>query len=88
VARCHCFVPVVLDVRFGRFRCVVGCVMGVTLRGVRMVSGLVVVTRLVMPGGLTMVVRGVFVVLGGFQMMLRCLLRHGCLQIVADCTTA
>ncbi len=87
MARCHCLVPVVFNVRFRRFRCVVVSMMRVPLRGVRMVSGLVVVTRLVMPGGFTMMVRGVFMVLGGFQVMLRCLLGHGCLQIVADCTT-
>ncbi len=74
MARCLRLVPVVFDVRLRRFRCVVGSVMRVSLRGVCMVSGLVVVARLVMPGGLTMVVRGVLVVLGGFQMMLRCLL--------------
>jgi hypothetical protein len=80
-------VPVVLDVRLCRFRCVVGCMMRVSLRGVRMVSGLVVVTRLVMLGSLTMVVSGVLVVLGGLKVMLRCLFGHGCLPIVADCTT-
>ena len=74
MARCLRFVPVVFNVQFCRFRCVVGGVMRVTIGCVRVVSGGLVVARLVMPGGFTMMGRCVLVVLCGLEMMLRCLL--------------
>jgi hypothetical protein len=49
-------------------------VMRVSIGRMRMVSGGLVVARLMMPGGFTMMGRGVLMVLCGLEMMLRCLL--------------
>jgi hypothetical protein len=65
--------PVVLDVQFGGFGGVMGGVVRVSLRRVRVVSGRLVVPSLVVLSGLVMVLRGVLVVLGRFTMMLCCL---------------
>ena len=67
---------VVLDVQFGGFGGVVGCVVRVSLRGVGVVSGCLVITSLVMPGGFAMVHRRVLVVFRCFVMVLCCLSRH------------
>jgi len=55
----------VLDVQLRRFRCVMGSVVRVSICRVCMVSGCLMVTRLVMAGGFTMVGRRVLVVLRG-----------------------
>jgi hypothetical protein len=67
-------VSVVLDVQFRCFGGVMGGMVCVALRRVRMVSGGLVVTRLVMPGGFAMVLRRMLVVFGCFDVVLRCLL--------------
>lgn len=72
--RCLRLVSMVLDVQLRRFGCVMGGVVRVAICRVRVVSGGLVVTRLVMPGGFTMVGRRVLVMLRGFEMMLCCLL--------------
>jgi len=64
----------VFDMELGRFGCVMGGVVGVSVGCVRMVSGCLMVACFVMPGGFTMVGRRVLVVLGGFEVMLCCLL--------------
>jgi len=74
----------VLNVQLRRFGCVMGGVVRVAICRMRMVSGCLMVARLVMPGGFTMMSCRVFMVLRGFEVMLCCLLRHGCLQIVAE----
>ena len=63
----------VLDVQFGRFGCMMGCVMQVSLRQVRVVSGCLVVTSLMKPGGFAMVLSRMLVVLRCFDVMFRCL---------------
>ena len=65
---------VVFDVELGRFGCVMSGVVGVSVGRVGMVSGCLMVARFVMPGGFTMVGRRALVVLGGFEVMLCCLL--------------
>ena len=64
----------VLDVQLRRFGCVMGGVVRVSVCRVRMMGGCLMVTRFVMPCGFTMVGCRVLVVLGGFEMVLRCLL--------------
>jgi hypothetical protein len=64
----------VLDVELGRFGCVMGGVVRVSVGRVRMVSGCLMVARFIMPGGFPMVGRRVVVVFGGFEVMLCCLL--------------
>ncbi len=71
--RRHCFVPVVLDMQFRRFLCVIGCVVQMSLCRVRVVSGCLMVTLFVMTGGFTMVICRKFVVFRCFAMVLRCL---------------
>jgi hypothetical protein len=66
-------VSVVLNVEFGRFGGVMGCVVGVPLRRVGVVGGCLVVTRLMMPGGFQMVLRRVLVVFRCLNMVLCCL---------------
>lgn len=73
-----------LDVQFGGFGGVVRGVMQVALRRVRVVCGDLVVTCLMVPSGFAMVLGCLLVVLRGFEMMLCCLFRHGCLQVVAE----
>jgi hypothetical protein len=51
------------------------------LRHLRMVTGLVVVTGLVMLGRRFVMRCGVFVVFGSFAVMFRSLFRHGCLRV-------
>jgi hypothetical protein len=63
----------VLNVQFCRFSGVVVCVVCVPRRRVRVVSGCLVITSLMMPGGLTMVLRRVLVVFRCLVMVLRCL---------------
>jgi hypothetical protein len=63
----------VLDVQFRRFLGVMGCVVRMPLRCVRMVSGCLMITRLMMPGGFAMVVRRVLMVFRRLEMVLRCL---------------
>ena len=63
----------VLNVQFGRFGGVMGCVMRMPLRRVCVVSGCLVVTRLMVPGGFAMVLGRVLVVLCCFDVVLRCL---------------
>jgi hypothetical protein len=74
VAGCLGFVSVVFDVQLRRFGGVMGGVVRVTIGRVGVVSGCLMVARLVMPGGFTMVGRRVLVVLSGFEVMLCCLL--------------
>ena len=74
MARCLGFLSVVLDVQFRRFRCVMGGVVGMAVCRVRMMGGCQMVTRLVVPCGFPMMSCRVLVVLGGAEMMLRCLL--------------
>jgi len=49
------------------------CLLQVSLRQVRVVSGCLAVTSLVMPGGFAMVLRRLLVVLRCFDVVLRCL---------------
>jgi hypothetical protein len=63
----------VLGVEFCGFRGVMGCVVRVPLRRVGMVSGCLVVTRLMMPGGFPMVVRRVLMMFCCLTMVLCCL---------------
>ncbi len=49
------------------------CVMQVSLRQVRVVSGCLVVTSLMKPGGFAMVLSRMLVVLRCFDVMFRCL---------------
>ncbi len=63
----------VLNVQFGRFGGVMGGVVGVPLRRVRVVSGCLVVTSLMMPGGFAMVLRRLLMVFRCFDMVLCCL---------------
>jgi hypothetical protein len=66
-------VPVVLNVQFGRFRGVVGCVVRVPLCRVRVVRGLFVVALFVMACGFAMMVRRQLMMFRCLVMMLRCL---------------
>ena len=66
----------VFDVQFRCFRRVVGCVVGVALRRVRVVSGRLVVAMLVVSCRIAMVLGRKFVMLGSLVVMLRRLLRH------------
>ena len=67
----------VLDVQHCCFTGVMGCVMCVSIRRVRMVSGCLVVHGLMMPSGFAMVLRRVLVVLRCFDVVLCCLFGHG-----------
>jgi hypothetical protein len=66
-------VPMVLHVQFGGFGGVMGGMVQVSLRGVRVVSRCVVVAFFMMPGRLAMVVRRQLMVLCCLVMVLRCL---------------
>ena len=68
------FVPVVLDVGFSRFCGVVGGVVRVAIRRVRVVSGRLVVACFMMLCRFAMVVCRMLVMLRGLHMMLSCLL--------------
>ncbi len=68
-----CLVPMVLGVQFGGFLSVMSCVVCVSLRRVGVVSGCLVVTSLMMPGGFVMVLRRVLMVFRCFAMVLCCL---------------
>lgn len=72
----HRFVPVVLNVGFGCLGGVVGGVVQVALRRVRVVGGRLVVAGFMMLGGFAMVRRRMLVVFGCLKMVLRCLFRH------------
>jgi hypothetical protein len=63
----------VLGVQFGGFLSVMSCVVCVSLRRVGVVSGCLVVTSLMMPGGFVMVLRRVLMVFRCFAMVLCCL---------------
>jgi hypothetical protein len=54
---------------------------------VRVVSGCLVVTSLVKPGGFVMVLRRVLVVLRCFGVVFRCLFRHFVLQAFLESTS-
>jgi hypothetical protein len=73
-------VTVVFDVELRRFRRVVGCVMRVALRGVRVVSGRFVIALLVMPGRVPVMLGRELVVFRSLVMMLCRLLGHSTLQ--------
>jgi hypothetical protein len=75
----------VLDVQFRRLGRMVGGVVGVAARRVRMVSGCLVVACLVVFGGFAMVRCRVLVVLRCLQVVLCCLFGHGSLQVVLNC---
>jgi hypothetical protein len=64
-------VPVLGDVMLAGFFGMMLGVDRVTLRGVRMVTGLFMIAGAMMLGCMAMMLGGVLVVLGGFQMMLR-----------------
>jgi len=70
-------VSMVLDVQLCCFAGVMGCVMCVSIRRVCVVSGCLMVTRLMMPGGFAMVLCRVLVVLRCFDVVLCCLFGHG-----------
>jgi hypothetical protein len=74
VNSCGCgLVSVVLGVQFGRFGGVMGCVVRVAMGRVRVVSGSLVVARLMVPGGFAMM-------LGRSLVVFRCLaMMRGCL---------
>src|SRR5262249_19795421 len=61
----------------GGFVGVLLCLHVMAVSHMRVVSGLLMVARFVMLGGVEMVLRGVLMVLGGFAMMLGSLFRHG-----------
>jgi hypothetical protein len=63
----------VLDVQFGRFSGVMGCMVRVATGRVRVMSRALVVARLMMPGGFAMMLRRLLVVLGCPEMVLCCL---------------
>jgi hypothetical protein len=69
VAGCSCFLAVVLDVVFGRFRSVMRGVIHVAFRSVRMVSRRFVVARFMMRCGLAMMPSRVLMMFGCFLMM-------------------
>jgi hypothetical protein len=73
-------VTVVFDVKLCRFRRVMGCVVRVALRRVRVVGGRFVVALLVVPRRVPMVLGRELVVLGSLVVMLRRLLGHSTLQ--------
>jgi hypothetical protein len=70
-----------LDMQFCRLGCVMGGVMGVSMRQVCMMSGCFVVASLIVPSGFAMMRRRMLVVLGCLGVMLRCLFRHMSLQL-------
>lgn len=78
----------VLDVQLCRFPGVVGCVLQMALRCVRVVSRSFMVAGLVMAGGLPMVRCRMLMVFGGFNVMFRCLLRHVASKLLQSCPTA
>jgi hypothetical protein len=77
VARGLRFLPVMRYVMLCRFRCVVGCVMHVALRGVRVMSRNFVFPVFMVCRCFAVVVRREFVMFGCLVMMLCCFLRHG-----------
>lgn len=71
-------VSVMLRMKLGCFRRVVGCVVQVTLRRVRVVSCCLMVAGFVMLRRFHMMLGGLFVVMRRFVMVFRCFLRHIC----------
>jgi hypothetical protein len=63
-------------VQLRRFGSMMIGVMVVPLSGMGVVSGFLMIARLMMFGGPAVVLRCPFVMLGGLQMVLRCLFRH------------
>jgi hypothetical protein len=74
LARRHTFVPVFLDVQLGSFRRVVRGMMQVTLRRVRVMSGLLMVPGFVVRSGFAMVPRRVVMMFCRLAVMLCSLL--------------
>jgi hypothetical protein len=70
-------VPVVGGVMLAGFFGVVRGVVEVAFRYVRMVSGLFMIARLMVVGGVLMMFGGVLVVLSGFAVVFRGILGHG-----------
>jgi hypothetical protein len=70
-------VPVVGCVMLAGFLGVVRGVVEVAFRYVRMVSGLLMIARLMVVGGVLVMFGGVLVVLSGFAVVLRGILGHG-----------
>ena len=62
-----------LEMQFCRLGCVMGSVMRVSMRQVRVVSGCLVVTSFIMPGSFAMMRRRLLVVFSCFGVLLRCL---------------
>jgi hypothetical protein len=71
-----CFVPVMFHVQFGRFCCVVSCVVRMAMGRVRMMRGGLMVAVFVVLGGFAMVPGCVFMMFRCLVMMLRCLSGH------------
>jgi hypothetical protein len=76
-------VAVVLDVRLRRFSRVMSGVLHVSVGGVSVVRGALVISRLVVVGCLAMVPGGVLVVFGCVLMMLCCVFCHGDASLAA-----
>jgi hypothetical protein len=68
--------PVIVGVMLARFRCVVHRVAMMAVRNVRVMPGFLVVGLGVMLGCGAMMLRGVFVMFGGFQVMIGDLFGH------------
>ena len=65
-----------LGVEFGRFAGVMRCVLGVTFRGVRMMSRRLVIAGFMLLPGFTMMACRIFVMLCCLIVVVRCFLRH------------
>jgi len=70
---------VVFGVKLRGLSGVMRCVMMMAVGDMSMMGGEMVIACLMMPGCLTMMARGVLMVLGCFEVVLCCLFRHGCI---------
>jgi hypothetical protein len=73
-----CRLPVMFGVELGRFTGVVRSMVMVAVRGVRVVSGEMMVPRFMVPRGFAMMMSGAFVVFCRSVVMLCCFSGHWC----------